>query len=80
MMIQTRDDITFQVEQSPTDLLWYVRAYNRTGGRELSSWFGTATKESALTQFWNSFDVLIYDHDTHATFDKDTFSHKGNVK
>lgn len=73
MIIQVKNDITFQVEQSPSDMMWYVSAYNQTGGREFRSWWGTATKENAMLQFWTSFDVLIYDHETHATYDKDTF-------
>jgi hypothetical protein len=73
MLISVTTSIIFQVEQDKKDKLWYIRAYNETGGMEITSWWGQDSKIKAINQFWSSFDVLIYDHETHKTYDKDDF-------
>lgn len=61
----------WHVEKSPNDMLYYIRCYNETGGMELTTWYGYATKQNAIESFHLEWDYDIYDPETKTTIKKE---------
>lgn len=59
------------VEKSPLDDLYYIRCYNESGGRELSTWYGYRWKKHTIREFQKVFPYDVFDPTTKETFGAD---------
>lgn len=67
MSLYVNQKLEFHVEKAE-DGKYYIRGYNLTGGRELTTWFGYEDKEHTVREFQSLFPIEIYDPENHCTW------------